>query len=495
MEVSQSDCMIQGSAQNRGTSSNSVQRRALTCGIDQSDAYATVDILPDDVLLEIFDFHRIDRYFWEWVKLVHVCQRWRQVIFDSPLRLGIHLRCTDKIDVKKLLGCWPAFPITVSYSRGKGIDPEDEDNLLAALEHSDRVHHINLHIQEKQLAKLGTVIQEPFPMLTQLQLTRKSWPQLVLPHGFLGGSAPRLQELKLEAVVFPELPKFLLSTRDLVTLHLSGISLEEDYIAPETMVTYLASLTRLTSLHFYQDTFPYDQLDLAPLPQTRTVLPALTSIVFDCVIRYVDDLVARIDCPRLNSFDLYSCDSAFESIDSQISQIYKFINRSEDPLLTRFDGIDVDFGYEGICLRASHNHPPYIAIFILLDGLNWRLSHVFQFFSQFSPMLSNVRHLSVDFLSTLDRTPTDLDWAQLLVAFSALQTVDLSGDYKRIAPALEYIDKEMAAGLLPALDLLYIQDWPMSSVDKFCTTLQDSGRVVTVVKTHEEFYERQESYL
>ena len=186
--------------------------------------------------------------------------------------------------------------------------------------------------------------------------------------------------------------------------------------------------------------------------------------MFDCVIGYVDDLVARIDCPRLNRFDLYSCDSAFEPIDLQISQIYKFINRSEDPLLTRFDGIDVDFGYEGICLRASHNHPPYIAIFILLDGLNWRLSHVFQFFSQFSPMLSNVRHLSVDFLSTLDRTPTDLDWAQLLVAFSALQTADLSGDYKRIAPALEYIDKEMAAGLLPALDLLYIQDWPMSSV-------------------------------
>ena len=390
-----------------------------------------IDMLPDDVLLEIFDAHRIsqsgfsDCRFWKWDRLVHVCHRWRQLIFASPLRLCVHLRCTDRfdlrnfhdgpdrMDVKKLLGCWPAFPITVSYARRKGIDPEDEDNLLVALEHSDRVHHINLHIQEKQLAKLGTVIQKPFPMLTQLRLWRMSWPEPVLPHGFLGGSAPRLQELDLEAVHFPELPKFLLSTRDLVTLHLSRISVEEDYISPETMVTYLAPLTKLKSLYFYQSTFPYDQLDPTPVPQTRAVLPALTSIVFYCVIRYVDDLVARIDCPRLNSFDLYSCDSAFEPIDLQISQIYKFINRSEDPLLTRFDWIDANFGYQDIGLRASHNHPPYIAIFISLSGPNWRPDHIFQLFSQFSPMLSNVRHLSVDFTSKLDRTPTDLDCTTL----------------------------------------------------------------------------------
>ena len=89
-----------------------------------------IDMLPDDLLLEIFDAHRIsqsgfsDCRFWKWVRLVHVCQRWRQIIFDSPLRFCIHLRCTDKIDVKKFLGCWPAFPITVSYTHRKGIDLE-----------------------------------------------------------------------------------------------------------------------------------------------------------------------------------------------------------------------------------------------------------------------------------------------------------------------------------------------------------------------------------
>ena len=352
-----------------------------------------IDMLPDDVLLEIFDADRIDYLFWEWVRLIHVCQRWHQIIFDSPLRLCIHLHCTGEIDVKRFLGCWPALPITVSYTRRKGLDPEDEDNLLAALEHPDRVHHINLRIMENQLAKLGTVIRKPFPMLTQLHLRRKSWPKPVLPHGFLSGSASRLQELNLEDVLFPELPKFLFSTRDLVTLHLSGVSVEQDYISPEALVTFLAPLTKLTSLYFLQSTFRHDQLDLAPVPRTRTVLPALTSIVFHCVIRYVDDLVSRIDCPRLNSFDLYSMDSSLSSIDLQVSHIYKFINRSEDPLLTCFDWIDVEIRCEGSHLRASHKHRPYIAIFISLWGTHWLPSHIFQLFSQFSPMLSNVRHL------------------------------------------------------------------------------------------------------
>ena len=94
--------------------------------------------------------------------------------------------------------------------------------------------------------------------------------------------------------------------------------------------------------------------------------------------------------------------------------------------------------------------------------------------------------ISVDFSRILDRSPTNLDWARLLVAFSALQTVDLTGHHKHIAPALKYLNGEMATGLSPALDLLYIQGWPTSSVDKFCEARWVSGHLVTVAKTYEE---------
>ena len=49
----------------------------------------TFDMLPDDVLLEIFDFYVDEEeglpfksiYIQEWITLVHVCRRWRRVVF------------------------------------------------------------------------------------------------------------------------------------------------------------------------------------------------------------------------------------------------------------------------------------------------------------------------------------------------------------------------------------------------------------------------------
>ena len=73
-----------------------------------------------------------------------------------------------------------------------------------------------------------------------------------------------------------------------------------------------------------------------------------------------------------------------------------------------------------------------------------------------------------------DRALT-FDWGQFLNTFSALWTLDLFGDHEYFAPALGYIDEEMAARFLPALDLLYIEGLPVSSVDKFCAARQFSG--------------------
>ena len=52
----------------------------------------TVGALPDDVLLKVDEENdddglRQDR----WVTLVHVCRRWRCVVFASPRSLGLRL--------------------------------------------------------------------------------------------------------------------------------------------------------------------------------------------------------------------------------------------------------------------------------------------------------------------------------------------------------------------------------------------------------------------
>ncbi|KAH9014633.1 hypothetical protein EDB84DRAFT_818340 [Lactarius hengduanensis] len=88
-----------------------------------------IDMLPDDVLLEIFDLCQ-ERYsfldaierVWGWHFFVHVCRRWRQIIFESPHRLNLRIFCTQGTPVRKNL-----------------VLPNDEDNVVAALEHPDRV--------------------------------------------------------------------------------------------------------------------------------------------------------------------------------------------------------------------------------------------------------------------------------------------------------------------------------------------------------------------
>jgi hypothetical protein len=60
----------------------------------------TIDNLPDDVLLEIFDFYfpvlgyqyfHTKRIVESWQSLVHVCRRWRCLVFGSPRRLNLRL--------------------------------------------------------------------------------------------------------------------------------------------------------------------------------------------------------------------------------------------------------------------------------------------------------------------------------------------------------------------------------------------------------------------
>jgi hypothetical protein len=99
-----------------------------------------------------------------------VCQRWRQIVFASPLGLNLRLYCTYGTPVLKTLDCWPALPIIVQYGGSPNLDPpapEDDDNIIAALKQSDRVSSINLTVTRSLLEKLSA-ISEPFSELEEL---------------------------------------------------------------------------------------------------------------------------------------------------------------------------------------------------------------------------------------------------------------------------------------------------------------------------------------
>jgi hypothetical protein len=109
----------------------------------------TIDILHDDVLLEIFDHYVAEAYEYdrveEWQMLVHVCQKWRYLIFGSPLRLNLRILCSAETPVREKLAPWPPLPIII---RQIGPSKSGEDNIIAALGHDDCVSDIDLAVSK-----------------------------------------------------------------------------------------------------------------------------------------------------------------------------------------------------------------------------------------------------------------------------------------------------------------------------------------------------------
>ncbi|KAH9971465.1 hypothetical protein BGW80DRAFT_441975 [Lactifluus volemus] len=84
----------------------------------------TICSLPDEVLLDIFEFCLPDHWHLRamaWPKFVHVCQRWRYIILASPLRLDLRLFCTDRTPVEEMLDVWPPLPLEIAYH---SVDPQ-----------------------------------------------------------------------------------------------------------------------------------------------------------------------------------------------------------------------------------------------------------------------------------------------------------------------------------------------------------------------------------
>lgn len=211
--------------------------------------------------------------------------------------------------------------------------PNHEDNIIALLEHPDRIHHIDGEIMEgTQWGKVVAAMQELFPALTDLEL-RGFTDVPALPSGVLGGSAPCLQESPLYCFPFPEFPTFFLSARGLVFLHVHNIPPgTTGCISPEAMVAGLTELTRLQTFSIILSSLifesPPDRLERrrrADFPM-RVVLPVLNYLEVRGHGEYLEDLVAHIDAPRVNSVR-----TALGRLDAlRFPQLTRFIGRADN---------------------------------------------------------------------------------------------------------------------------------------------------------------------
>ena len=418
-------------------------------------------MLSDDVLIHIFYLNREASEFslhgeswsWhQWCAFAHVCQRWRRIIFAWPNYLNIRIDCTSRTAAVKALDVWPALPISIhSVHHIKGMaNHEDRDSIIDILEHRDRIVGIDLlGLTRPQLETCAVLMQESFSILRALSLSCDAEIPLVISDMFLGGSAPRLQSIKLQGIPFPTLPIFLLSTRDLVELHLDDIP-RTGYISPDVMVTSLAILTRLRSVtisFLSKSSFPKNPTTQSPLPQTRTVLPSLAALTFGGVGKYLEDFMARIDAPLLNDLHLDFYQPTFG-----IPQLTQIIHRIEDfktPHTAEIDFYDysVDISLTSKRPIGSHFHLEFDC-----DGIDKQLSLLEQIFSQCSPLLSHIHTLEI-FDHDMQPHQDSALWLPILRPFNGVQTLIFydQDSVVQVARVLGELAEENAGEALPML--------------------------------------------
>ena len=467
-------------------------------------------MLPDEVLLAIFDFHvvaallrshvmptrdgtdtihtrgnRITQKGSEaWLSLTHVCRRWRNIVFGSPRRLNLHLVCTPRTRAKNTL--WPDLPLLI---QGSMSSVSRVNNVIVVLGHGNRICTIHLwELESRQLKKVLAAMQKPFPEMTNLQLhtSHKSAP--VVPDSFLGGSAPRLRHLDLERIPFPGLPKLLLSAIDLVTLRLHNIP-RSGYFSPEAMVTCLSVLTSLKEICLEFESHPSrpDWESRRSPARTRVVLPALTYFGFQGVSEYMDDLVDLIDAPRLN----YLYIVFFNQIIFDTAQLGQFVSRT--PRLKTPYEAHVVFDHYVVLVELLSRTSAFgygnLKVKIFCGELDRQLSTLAQVFTPSLPPLSTVETLYIERPhSQLDwkNNVVNTQWLEFLRPFVAVRSLYVSrGFTPGIVSALQTLVGGRVTEVLPALERISL-GFPrrlgpvLGDIRKFAAARRLSGHPIAI---------------
>ena len=424
--------------------------------------------LPDDILLGIFDFY-VDVGPWSetkiriqaWQSLVHVCQRWRTLVLESPRRLNLQLLCTPETPIKDIMDVWPAaLPLIVKGS----MSVSRTNNVITALGQNNRVCRVSLwNLAGWQSEEVVAAMQVPFPELTYLRLVSDrgpgTQPVTPVPNSFLGGSAPRLQTILLSGIPFPGVPNLLLCANHLVDLSLSNIP-HAGYISPEAMAALISVLSslRMLWLHFLSPQSHPDWESQSLPPLKRSNLPALKEFHFHGVSEYLEELVNRIDTPQINVMDI----CFFNQIDFECPRLAQFIHRT--PRLRERDTAHIQFN-DGCITVGLRFWTPVLDKFLItitFTELDWQHSSIEQICNSSLHPISTVEDLYLEHLCLMlvwenGAVETAL-WSQFLLPFTAVKKLYISKEFAPdIAAALQDLVEGRITDVLPSLQNIYVE--------------------------------------
>ena len=422
-------------------------------------------MLPDEVLLMIFCFCADEDSYtgkdiqaW-WQSLVHVCRRWRTVVFGSPRRLNLRLVFTPETP-RDLLDIWPGFPLVV-WDDGCRLEGLDDIITLLDSKHGDRVCQIGLIDMDLDYFHIfSATTEKPFSQLTDLTLSSRLSSTygsiLVVPDSFLGPSAPRLRNILLNRISFPGLPTILMSTTYLVSLRLLNTP-SSGYIPPEEMLAALSTLTSLETLHLRFHSPPYySDWTNQCLPPRRIVLPVLTLLKFKGTSNYLEVLLAWIDAPQLGTLFI-----TFTSpIASGTPQLIQFTHRT--PRLKALEKARVFFdnAWPTKFFRVNFSsQTSELNVGIICTKFNQILLSLEQVFSPSLSPLSTLEDLYIFEAPQIWQFDfKKVPWPELLHPFTAVKNLYLSRSFvPYIVPALQKLVGGRSTEVLPSLENIFLE--------------------------------------
>jgi hypothetical protein len=400
-----------------------------------------------------------------WQTLVHVCRRWRSIVFTSPRRLNLRLLCAPETPLGIALEVWPALPLVLCgrVTTPCVIQRRVVDNIINVLKCRDRVCEIDLtNLTSSQLQIMLPVMQEPFPELTLLRLGAYC-SQISSGHNdadsLLGGSAPRLRHLELWNISFPGLPRLLLSATHLTHLHLVNIPIS-GYISPKAMATCLSMLTCLKSLRLgfiFKSSVPMpDRESRRPALPTLSVLP-FNWFEFRGYNEYLEDFVAQIDAPQLDHLGI----TFLDKINFNTPQFARFFNHI--PRLKARKEACINFNDRTVQIALSSRISCSKDLFVTIQchDLGQQLSSLTHFCTSSLPPLSVVEHLYIsdhgDGYSCRHGNIEDTRWLELLRPFTTVKKFYISEKFaSHISPALKSLIGGMTI-VLPTLQNIFLE--------------------------------------
>ena len=430
-----------------------------------------------------------------WQLLVHVCRRWRTLVFGSPRRLHLRLCCTAETPVRAALHIWPPLPLIVEGI----VTTSGMSNIIAALGKSHRVRRVHLQLEDRQLEQVLAAMQVSFPELTDLQLASRFTTLRPIPDSFLDGSAPRLQSFRLDGIPspFPGLIKLLSSATRLVCLALNHMP-QSGCIPPEAMVALVTTLPNLgtLSLGFYYPPFYAGRQRQSLTPPTRAILPALETLNFNGVTEYLEDLVTIIDTPQLCKIYI----TFLEQFKYDCPRLAQFVNRTPklrapDKAYMRFD----QGTKASVILRYTSLND--LRIDISCTHPSWRLSSVEQICSssllQPHSTVTNLyierEHWNSELIWEVDEEE-DAPWFQLLLPFTAVINLYICAEF---APGIADTLRELVEGeqteVLPSLRSIFVEPLELSrpfeeSIGQFAAVRRSSGHPIDISDWDKDSY-------